>query len=335
MLNPPTGLTQERLAAALAQGWNLEAAAFEYRPLGFGSHHWETVDAAGARWFVTADELETKLHTSGEALDAGFARLRAALATAQRLRQAGLGFVGAPVPTVAGEAVLRAGERFALALYPFVAGQSFEFGAFPCPEHRRAVFDLLVRLHTAPAAAVRAAAVDDFSIPYLGALTAALDPSRRIAEPGPYTRRATGLVAANAGLVRDLLDHYDGLVRTVRSQAPRLVPTHGEPHPGNTMRGPDGWLLIDWDTALLAPPERDLWRLALEDGSLLADYAEATGVEPLPQALELYRLRWDVADLAAYAAQFTAPHADQPNERSAWGYMSNLMESLATRAAAG
>lgn len=350
MLNPPADLAEDALAAALERGWNLAVSSLEYRPLGFGSHHWEAVDATGTHWFVTADEVETKRHTSSETLDTGFARLRAALATAQRLRQAGLGFVVAPVRTADGEPVLRADERFAVALYPFVAGESFVWGPFPSPEHRRAVVDLLVRLHTAPAAAlpdaatsdsamsesaVSDAAFEDFSIAYRDVLEAALDPSHHMVEQGPYTRRAAELLAANAGRIRDLLGRYDGLVRTVRSQAPRLVPTHGEPHPGNTMRGADGWLLIDWDTALLAPPERDLWRPALEDESLLSAYAAATGVEPLPAALELYRLRWDVADLAAYAAQFAGPHAGGRNEAAASGYMRKLMEVSPTREAGG
>ncbi|WP_432843998.1 phosphotransferase family protein [Dactylosporangium sp. CA-092794] len=46
--------------------------------------------------------------------------------------------------------------------------------------------------------------------------------------------------------------------RSVPADPPGLVLTHGEPHPGNTMRTGGGWLLIDWDTALLAAPERDL-----------------------------------------------------------------------------
>ena len=39
---------------------------------------------------------------------------------------------------------------------------------------------------------------------------------------------------------------------TVGRPAARMVLTHGEPHPGNTMRTVDGWRLIDWDTALVA-----------------------------------------------------------------------------------
>jgi aminoglycoside phosphotransferase (APT) family kinase protein len=39
------------------------------------------------------------------------------------------------------------------------------------------------------------------------------------------------------------------------------VLTHGEPHPGNLIQVGSRWMLVDWDTTLVAPPERDLWLL--------------------------------------------------------------------------
>ncbi len=59
-----------------------------------------------------------------------------------------------------------------------------------------------------------------------------------------------------------------------------------------------GWLLVDWGTALLAPPERDLWSLDPGDGTILDTYASATGVAALPSFLDPYSLRWDIADIA-------------------------------------
>jgi len=67
-----------------------------------------------------------------------------------------------------------------------------------------------------------------------------------------------------------LLDRYDVLANAARRRPERAVLTHGEPHPGNTMLTAGGWRLIDWDTVLIAPPERDLWDLDPGDGSLLA-----------------------------------------------------------------
>jgi hypothetical protein len=86
-----------------------------------------------------------------------------------------------------------------------------------------------------------------------------------------------------------------------------------------------GWLLIDWDTALVAPPERDLWNLDPGDGSVLGVYANATGVSPLPSMLELYRLRWDLADLAVTVSGFRKPHTGNADDDKSWEILCSLV----------
>ncbi len=53
--------------------------------------------------------------------------------------------------------------------------------------------------------------------------------------------------------------------------------THGEPHRGNTIVTATGVVLVDWDTCLLAPPERDLWLLVGEEPGIRERYATRTG----------------------------------------------------------
>jgi hypothetical protein len=65
VLTPPPELPEGALVSALARGWKV-TASIAYRPVGFGSHHWEVTDAGGSRGFVTADELETKRHSPHE-----------------------------------------------------------------------------------------------------------------------------------------------------------------------------------------------------------------------------------------------------------------------------
>jgi spectinomycin phosphotransferase len=81
-----------------------------------------------------------------------------------------------------------------------------------------------------------------------------------------------------------------------------MVLTHGEPHGGNFLRAGDHLMLIDWDTVGLAVPERDLWML--DDGTpdALRAYTERTGRRIDTDAIDLYRLTWTLADLAAYGA---------------------------------
>lgn len=328
MLTPPAGLTEELLAAVLARGWELSVTSMVYRPVGWGSHHWAVTDAAGTRWFVTADELENKRHTSDEPLTQAFGRLRASLATAMELRERGLDFVVAPVATRDREPLVPAGERFGVALYPWVDGQSFDWGDYSGDAHRRAVLDMLVAIHATPRPASRPALADDFAIPHRDELEAALAGADADGA-GPFAGPLAQLVARHAQTVRASLDFYDQ--RRSRALARPIAPvvTHGEPHPGNTMLAGGRWLFIDWDTVLVAPPERDLWSLDPGDGRLLAAYAAATGVSPRPELLELYRQRWDLADVAVDVSRFRRPHQGTEEDEKAFDLLRSIVEALA------
>jgi spectinomycin phosphotransferase/16S rRNA (guanine(1405)-N(7))-methyltransferase len=313
----PDDLAEQELAAALARHWAIAVASIEYRPVGFGSHHWEVVDADGVRWFITADELDTKRRSLDEPLDGTFGRLRASLLAARDLRACGRDFVVAAVPAVDGEPVVRLGARYAVAAYPFIDGENFEWGTF-ADGHREALLDLVVGTHTAPESAWRAALADDLWIPLRDELELSLAAPDDIPDVGPYSRPTAELLASRGETVREQLARYDALVADARARPVRVVLTHGEPHPGNTMRTDDGWLLIDWDTALVAPPERDLWSLDPGDGSILDAYARATGVTPSPSTMDLYRLRWELADVAVAVSRFRGPHTGNADDNESW-----------------
>ncbi len=291
MLSPPRDFTSSDVVAALAS-WGVSGPV-EYRPVGFGSHHW----TVGTRWFVTVDE------------DPDFRQLEASLRSA-----ADVPVAVAPVLTRDGAPLVRVG-RFAVTLYPFVAGESFEWGPWRDESHRRAALDLVLAVHRTPA---RHALVDDFTVPM---------PPMPMDE-GPYSRQAAELLTSHAAAIARGHARYSELA--ARVDRTRMVLTHGEPHPGNTMLTADGWRLIDWDTAKVAPPERDLWHLATAE--VLAAYEEATGVRVEEDMLAMYRLRWELADVAEFAAGFARPHVGSADDEESWrllrGLLSRLVSSL-------
>jgi spectinomycin phosphotransferase/16S rRNA (guanine(1405)-N(7))-methyltransferase len=328
VLTPPDGLPETVLVSALGRSWGMAVTSMEYRAVGWGSHHWEVADGAGPRRFVTVDELENKRLSASEPLAAGFARLSAALAAAMDLRACGAEFVVAPVPTRDGEPLARVHDRFGVAVYPFADGQSFGPGEFSSPAHRLSVLGLLVDTHTAPQAASRRALADDFALPCRDELETACAPAGEVADCGPYARPVSLLARQHAPPLHRLLARYDALVLAARARGARTVLTHGEPHPGNTMLTAEGWVLIDWDTALVAPPERDLWDLDPGDGSILEAYAQATGTRPRPSLLDLYRLRWDLADIAVDVSRFRRPHAGTIDDDQSWELLSSLVKRV-------
>src|SRR5262245_16048664 len=60
MRSAPAHLHERDVIAGLAVGWGLDVASARYAPVGGGSYHWEIDDAAGRRYFATADDLDRK-----------------------------------------------------------------------------------------------------------------------------------------------------------------------------------------------------------------------------------------------------------------------------------
>lgn len=325
MFTRPEELTDADVAEAVAAGWGVRADEIGYAAVGFGSHHWR-ITAMGTHRFATVDDLTAKRWSADEPLDRPRSRLIAALTTARALSDAGLAFVVAPLPSRDGEIVRPIGERYAVAVYPFVEGTTHAWGPYPTDAERDAVVDLLTVLHRAPASASSSALPDDLVIASRDALTAALGDTRTPWGPGPFAEPARHLLGRHATAVRAALARYDALAAGVAARRQRWVLTHGEPHRGNTIVTAVGTLLIDWDTTLFAPPERDLWSLVDADPTVAERYAAATGVTPDGDALELYALRWELTDISIYVGEFRRPHRDTQDAGAAWAGLQAALE---------
>ncbi|HWG22991.1 aminoglycoside phosphotransferase family protein [Actinospica sp.] len=329
MLAPPKGLTEDALAATLSRGWGIEVAGLEYRAVGFGSHHWEVVEAGGARWFVTVDELARRRGAPNETNAQVQARLAAGIGAARALRNIGerYDFVVAPIPSLDGAVLIPAREGFCVAVYPLLEGESFRWGGFRYEDQLPAVVAMVIDVHSAPPGLVSGATVDDFGIRMRGELDEAVSEGTDVTDHGPYSVPLGALITHHERALVAAVRKYDHLVSEVEAGTHRVL-THGEPHAGNTMFTADGWRLIDWDTAEIAPPERDLWNLDPGDGSVLRRYAEATGYVPRHELIELYSLRWDLTDLALFAAEFRREHGDDANTAKAWVAVQSVVHSL-------
>ena len=328
MFTKPDDLPDESLRDVLLERWEFRAATLTYQAVGFGSHHWLAADASRGVVFVTVDDLVDKLRSADDTTDASFGRLERAFAAALSLRQdTGLDFVVAPLPDVNSRVLARLGARYSMVVHPYVRGHRIgDDGAFARPDDRREVLDLLVALHAARASPPRA---DDFAVPLAADLIEAMG---EIAVPwraGPYGTSARDLLATNAADLTALLGSYADLAARVSARPDRMVITHGEPHAANVLRTPRGLVLVDWDTVLLAPPERDLWALTEADPSIPAAYTAATGVVIDDDALALYRLWYDLAEIAGYVSLFRGSHGDTADTAEAWRNLRHFLQPAA------
>jgi aminoglycoside phosphotransferase (APT) family kinase protein len=106
----------------------------------------------------------------------------------------------------------------------------------------------------------------------------------------------------------------------MRETSASWVVTHGEPHSANVIHDARADLhLIDWDTALIGPPERDLWMVLDPDRTGWDEYREQAGADRLDEeALGLYRERWALAEICVYVAEFRRPHEETADTRASW-----------------
>jgi spectinomycin phosphotransferase len=319
MRTEPADLDRCDLAGALADGWELAGAELEYVPEGGGSHHWRC-RAGGDERFVSVDDLTATFHAATDE-DAAYAALLRAYGTAGALRdRAGLEFVVAQIPDRDGRPLRRLGLRYAMRVEPVVPGEPGAFGEHP-PDDRRSVATLVARVHAAsdrvPAGLPQVA---DLRIPSRVSLEVALAETHRPWSSGPWAEPARVLLAARAEEMAERLARHDAVAARVLETRCGWVVTHGEPHGGNVIHDPAGGLhLIDWDTAMVAPRERDLQMVLDDDLTGWDEYRAAAGpVELNHEALGLYRRLWALADIASFVTTLRRPHADSTDMRHAY-----------------
>ena len=253
MFTRPIDVADADLEAILAEGWGLDDVTVDYLAVRFGSHHW-LATTASTNWFVTVDDLVAKRREPDESLPNTREHLIAALATAGALRDSGFEFVVAPVRTDSGQHRPRPRRPICRCGVSARAWRDIRLRQFSDDAHREAVVHNLATLHCAATSCRRFASTETFSIARRAALFVACSQLRDTWEFGPFADPARRLLARHADALAHAFGTYDALAAEVSSQPERFVLTHGEPHAANTITTDRGVVLVDWDTALIAPP---------------------------------------------------------------------------------
>lgn len=336
---PPILLDQALIGSALAAGWRLDLPELVYVPKGAGSYHWAGTAPDGRRWFVTVDDLDEKpwLGTEHTAV---FEALQAAYDTAARLAEAGLASVVAPRRTPDGATAVRLAGQYSLSVFPFVDGEAGQWGEPVAQADRAHLLVLLAGLHRCTPLVTATAPPASLGIAHRPELEASLRDLPHRWRSGPLAEQARQELTAGARVVRDWLATYDELAARTARLGPDLVVTHGEPHPGNVIRrrlgsdstadstgrsGAASLAVVDWDTAGLAPPERDLWMFDDGSPSTFDPYATESGRRPDSETMTLYRLRWTLDDVACATTTLRSPHGLDEESQRALGAVHDLL----------
>lgn len=113
------------------------------------------------------------------------------------------------------------------------------------------------------------------------------------------------LLTPHIPAIRHLANHFVVLEDELRADADvsgDFVVCHGDPTPWNIVITPeDDIFLIDWDTATVAPRERDLFHV-FRNQTTMESYERIAGeVELNPYILHYYRMLRDLGDIVEYA----------------------------------
>lgn len=331
MYAEPTDIDRPTLVDALRTGWGIVVDSLRYEPVGFGSHHYSARADSDDRWFVTVDDLAAKPWMAADP-EGVFDGLERAFRTALTLRSMGLDFVHAPTVRGAGGLLARIGSHYGMSVFSFVDGRAGEFDQSFAAAERLVLFAALGRLHGStgdvPDDLPRR---DTLDVVLRDRLFESLEELGSPWTGGPFSEPVRELLSRESVSVREMFAAYDELAGVVRGSGDRWVVTHGEPHAGNVLWiTDDAFVLVDWDTVAVAPPERDLWDLGPLSSDEWHAYASSGGSQAVrPEALELYRLRWSLDEIAYYVALFRSEHRDDRNTRVAWSGLQRYVSGCA------
>jgi spectinomycin phosphotransferase len=178
-------------------------------------------------------------------------------AISSHLAGLGIGGIVAPAHTADGRPWSQRGGR-RLLVTPWLSGDR-------AVEHRMdqqqwtSYGALLARIHAAPRPEDPLPA-EDYTHREVTSATSAVDRKLRThrARDHIVQELAKSWRAGLGGRIRWLLDCADELAAQLRAEPPPQVLCHGDPHLGNVLLVDGRPWLLDWDDAMLAPPERDL-----------------------------------------------------------------------------
>ncbi|HVX44881.1 MAG TPA: aminoglycoside phosphotransferase family protein [Mycobacteriales bacterium] len=306
MRDEPAELPVDVVLDHVRAGWGIPAESVSYLPVGAGSYNW--IARAGGRpaWFVKCDRIES---------EATRERLRSTFRAASALRASGLEFVVAPIPDRDGDLLHTIAPGWAMSLCRHLGGAAVGDGHWLTDADRTHVAALLGRVHAAP---VPECAPHWTAPPEL--IAERFMPS--LDEPwkgGPFSTHAQRLLLDATEYIDSLIARFRRLLARLQADREPWVLTHGEPHSANLIRTDDGRMhLIDWDSARIAPREREFRTHLAPDDAVRRAYAVTAGTDLIrPYVQELFRVEWDLVEILWFSFCLRTEHADTADARRA------------------
>jgi spectinomycin phosphotransferase len=291
MLEKPN-LPDEAIIIALRTHYDLPVASVQFLPLGNDATAW-------VYYVRTSDKCAYFLKVKKGAIYEPSVRIP------HYLKAKGIEQVVAPLLTTS-KALWVGLDSFALILYPFIEGPTgMEAGL--SDDQWREFGGALRRIHHTNLTRKLMKLVErETFIPKWAAMVRTLDHNEaRANHDDPYNQELAAVWAERREEILRIVGRCEALGQTLRQQSRLFVPCHTDIHTANILLDSAGKLhIVDWDTPLLAPVERDL--MFIRDSVTVQTRIETCFFEGYgevtidPVALAYYRYEWVVQEIGDY-----------------------------------
>lgn len=199
---------------------------------------------------------------------------------------------------------------FKVILYPFVEGHNaFEVGL--SDEQLVAFGRALKKFHTTkiPAALIRGLPRETFTPRWREKVRTLLKRFRNETFADPLAAETAAFLSGRSQETNGLVRRAESLASTLQRQALKFILCHGDIHGWNLLISGDGsFYMVDWDTLIFAPRERDLMFVGSGLGGIGHSLESELGlfyrgygsVQANPDALAYYRYERIIEDIAVY-----------------------------------
>jgi spectinomycin phosphotransferase len=325
MLEKPD-ISIKSLASCLQADYEVRVRTVEFLPLGADVHTavYKVVADDSANYFL-------KLRQGA------FAPLT--LSFPKWLSEGGIQQIIAPLETTRGQLHTRLLD-FAVILYPFVAGRN-GYEVALSGEQWLQLGATLRHMHTSeiPAKFRQDFQMECFSNEWREAVKQFLEQAEKEEFAEPVARETASLLRAERTRILDLVVRAENLAQILKAQTPPFFPCHADLHAGNIHVADDhAFYLVDWDTLILAPKERDL--MFVGSGLMGSHYepeAEETlfyqgygEVEINHAALAYYRYERIVQDIAAFCEQLLSSDEGGADREQSFQYLKSNFSPAGT-----
>jgi aminoglycoside phosphotransferase (APT) family kinase protein len=244
------------ICTVLLEQWHLEVAGIDFIPVGDSAYSYRVKGQPNSSYYL---KIVDQRMAAGRrtAAHMGFS-----LPIQRRVANLHLAEVNAPLPQPTLTGALHATHGpFLFALYTFIHGETLA-DAYPMsPSLIRQIGQALAALHTVqlPKALQLQSPQDNLTAPFDADLLTDLAALEAISSHDAlYLQRLREITWPRREQIRAFLAHSQEYASKAQQIAVSSVVCHGDPWGGNMILAPPGQLtLLDWESAVMAPPERD------------------------------------------------------------------------------